>query len=298
VDAHLIDVETFDELMGDVVSVLGDLPEAVRQRVQEHAPRVGNAPLPERGGAWPVVRLNALPVIEAPTVCRLIDCKVGGTGEVRDAVDAAGVDLIVGRRQSGVIAFGRNCDALKVFEPLGIKTFDLHPIETRRLRYESAELGLLYEALAKALCRQRPLIAHRVRNRWVVGVDTARATDPIFEPLRRATQAICGKLADGTTWAEAVWLALDYRMDRLWIVLEPTVWIERADRDGAAAGDEFRRKRLTGRYNVAWNAIVDAWASVVVDGERCATLAAYGIDDGIDARFTISRVTAYSRRIR
>ena len=47
-------------------------------------------------------------------------------------------------------------------QPLyGITDFDLHTIETKRLRYESGERGLLREAMTRALSRNRGLSAIR-----------------------------------------------------------------------------------------------------------------------------------------
>ncbi len=296
VDAHTIECETFDELMGDIVSVVTCLADVDRDRIAKIAPRVGNAPVPDACGTWPVIRMNALPILEAPTSCRLIDCNVGGTGEIRDRVKAAGVDLIVGRRQSGVIAFGRNGDALRAFEPLGIRRFDLLNIETHRLRYDSAEHGLLYEAIVKALSRMRPLVPRRRHGRWAVCVETEGKTHDLVKPLEAAVGNTHGRVGD-MTWTEAAWLTLDYRMGRLWLVFEPMVWLESGESPLSEEAKDFRRSRLTGRYNAAWNAIVDAWAHILVNGESSATLSAYGIDDGIDARFVVSGITAYTKRM-
>ncbi len=294
-DAHCVECETFDELMGDLAATAGGLSEDAREKIAKAAPRIGNAPVPNAGESWPVIRLNALPILEAPTACRLIDCKVGGTSEVRELVEKAGVDLIVGRRQCGVIAFGRNADALRVFEPWGINRFDLHDIESRRLRYDSAEHGLLYEAIVKALCRVRPLVPRRSRGQWALSVDPERSDDETLRSLQRAAKRVSGSIGDAK-WAEAVRVTLDYRMDRLWLVFEPTVWL---DWTGGALSDnarEFRRKRATGRYNSAWNELVDAWSQILTGNEAIATLSAYGTADGIDAKFVVSRATGFSRR--
>jgi len=295
IDAHCIECETFDELMGDIAATTVKLPQDSRDRIAKMAPRISAAPVPATGGAWPVIRLNALPVLEAPTVCRLIDCKVGGTGEVRELVEKAGVDLIVGRRQCGVLLFGRNADALRVFERLGISRFDLHNIETRRLHYESAEHGLLYEAIVKAVCRVRPLLPRRRRGQWALSVDPIRSGDDILRPLKCAVKSICGNIG-GAMWSEAVQLTLECRMDRLWLVFEPTVWLDCPGDALPADAREFRRNRATGRYNSTWNDLVNAWAKILTGNETIASLSTYDMADGIDAKFVISGVTGFSRR--
>ena len=56
-----------------------------------------------------------------------------------------------------MLAFGADADVRAAFEAHGITEFDLHTIETKRLRYESGERGLLRDALTQAIARQRSL---------------------------------------------------------------------------------------------------------------------------------------------
>ena len=80
-----------------------------------------------------MVRLNALPVVQTPSVCRRVVCQVGGYAEVRDAVEQAGVDVLVARTRAGVLAFGADADVRVRFRGARITDFDLHTIETKRL---------------------------------------------------------------------------------------------------------------------------------------------------------------------
>ena len=120
------------------------------------------------------MRLNALLVVQTPSVCRRVVCQVGGYAEARDAVEQAGVDVLVARMQAGVLAFGADADVRTAFEAHGITDFDLHTIETKRLRYESGERGLLREALARAIVRQRGLDLIRRRSTDLLAPTTYR----------------------------------------------------------------------------------------------------------------------------
>ena len=164
VDGGLVRIENFDEMLRDLVRLVTGLDTRVldtfasgRQRWTAPALATGN-----RG--FPVVRLNGLPVDLVPTVCRRVVCKIGGYAEVTAAVQTAGVDVLFGRSRAGVLAFGSDADMRLAFGSFGISEFDLHAIEVRRLRYDSAERGLLRGALSRALSRENRLQLTRRRN--------------------------------------------------------------------------------------------------------------------------------------
>lgn len=301
IEAEAIPLETFDELMGDLLHLEPVLPEDVAEKLEQARPkRVSDAPLPATSGAFPVFRTNAFPVVEWPSTCRLVVCEIGGTREVRDAVADADAGLIVGRRATGVIAFGSDADVRRAFEKHVISRLDLHVIEGRRLRYESAEHGLLYEALARALERELPLISDRRGRSHRLVVDPGRADDARFQSLRGAARAITGTVGGtGLTWCEAVEIRLEYRLDRLWLLLDPTIAILRAaDEPLPEQAREFIRERQATRYNRRANELLDAWRDVLFGDEEEAVFRAFGLSDGVDATFKLGRVTAFSYRSR
>lgn len=298
-EATLIEIETFDELMADVVRALPDLPVQVLARLDEKAPRVSNLTLPPTTGDWPIVRLNALPVEAWPTTCRRIEGEIGGTREVREAIERTGAEVVAGRRKVGVIAFGRDAEVKKVFEGGPIKTFDLHTIEPGRLRYESAEHGLLYDALCRALTRERPLFESRRGRLHLLGLDLDRAkTEGSVNALRSAANALGGVVAGtGLPWREAIEVRLEFRFQQLWLLYVPTVWVEMPDGDEhRVARSEFIRSRVADRYNRQVNRLLDAWKGILVGDAPRATVHAFGIGDGVDAAFTIRGRPPFSWR--
>lgn len=161
VDAHCIEIETFDETLGDILQQIPDVPNEISEALRSARPRISDAPIPKPGTGWPVVRTNAVPVVSSPIVCRRVVCEIGGAREVEDAVVQANAAVIAARRNVGVLAFGSDAEVRRVFEPFGITIFDLYSIEPRRLRYDSVERRFVSEALMKAICRVRPLIGER-----------------------------------------------------------------------------------------------------------------------------------------
>jgi NAD-dependent SIR2 family protein deacetylase len=296
VDSGLVRIENFDEAMRDLMRLLPDLDTAVldsfgRQRERWSTPV--NA-----GGSkgFPVVRLNALPVVVAPTVCRRVACNIGGHAEAAKAVAKAGVKVLVGRKRTGVLAFGSDADVRAAFGSFGISEFDLHAIEPRRLRYDSAERGLLRHAISYALAREHDLDLIRRRSvDFLAPVDPDAAT---WAPLRKIVGMLSGSVAHRPElkWREGIGVRLDWADDRLWLLVEPrTVFLGVTDENRSAATD-FARERIVKRYNRLLNELLSFWAGKLAkNGEE---LRALGVDAGVDAVFRLNSDTAFSRRIR
>src|SRR3546814_20528760 len=90
-------------------------------------------------------------LFRSPTHCRKVVCSVGGFRDMREAVEAAGVDLIVARTSRGVLGFGADDDFRTAFGSFDIAEFDIANLEKGRMRYDSHERGLIRSALIRAL---------------------------------------------------------------------------------------------------------------------------------------------------
>ena len=133
VQAHMIEVPTFDELMSDLLLLFDtEIPQELRDRLRQSRPRVTDAqPITASRQGWPVIRFNALPVVSPPTNCRLVECQIGGTSEVRDAVAKAKAEVLAVRSRDGVLAFGSDQEIRRVFGSNGITRFDVHTLQYR-----------------------------------------------------------------------------------------------------------------------------------------------------------------------
>jgi hypothetical protein len=299
VDAHLIEVQTFDELLADIVAQFPDMPEQDAKFLQSKVKRLSEIPLPKQSGRWPVIRLNAIEIVKFPTACRLVKCEIGGMKEVSEAIFDAEAKLIATRRKAGVLLFGSDTEIQKAFASHNITGTDLHSIELRRLWYDSPEAGLMYDALLEALVRERHLIAEHKRGRHLVRVDPNREQSKAYEPLKKVLNTICGKIPQtNATWTEAIEIHIAYRLGRLWLVIEPRVWVTQpllAEKDLVEA---FRRERGAARYNRDWNDLIGAWVEIISQNQSVAKICSFGIEDGVDAVFEIANITAFSRRLK
>jgi hypothetical protein len=300
VQAELIEVYTFDELMGDIIKQLDDVSPELFASLQQSRPRISDVPLRSPGSSWPVIRTNALPVSHWPNVCRKMVCDIGGTKAVRETLTTARANAIATRSQVGVLAFGADSEIRRALSSFQILEEGFHSIELRRLYRDTAELGLIRDAFAIAVERTRPLIAQkRYRNSaHLFTVDDGRLTSAERESLTTCTGQLSGTVPNTSLqWSEAVLMKLEYRLGRLWCLIEPVIHVP-GDRTAAEREEatSFVRERSASRYNQQWNSLLEAWSSVLAGSAMEVKLQAYGPIEGADASFTIGRTTAFSRR--
>ena len=293
-EAALVMVDNFDEALRDLVRLVKGIDTTVLDTFAVERSRWSGAPYPGGRRGWPVVRLNALPVVQTPSVCRRVVCQIGGYAEVRDAVEQAGVDMLVARTHAAVLAFGADADVRAAFEAYRITEFDLHTIETKRLRYESGERGLLRDALTHAIVRQHSLDVIRRRNTDLLA--PANPQDASWAPLRRLVGTLSGAMTGHPElrWREGVGTRLDWADDRLWLLFEPLTVFDGITDDNKGAAADFARERTVKRYNRQLNELIAFWAAMLAgDG---GDLRALGVGDGVDATFRLSSDTGFSRR--
>jgi hypothetical protein len=293
-----LEIQTFDELIGDVIKQFPSVPADIQSKLDRHSSRITEIPLDAPGRGWPVVRLNALPVLSWPAICRRVLCEIGGTKEVRNAIFASNAKALGAKSKIGVICFGSDVEIRRAFSSFRITEFDCHSIEPKRLRYDSAEFGLLRDAFALALESNGPFRTERARSTHILHIDLHRAQPDRLEPLRACVGSLSGQIPKTDVfWSEVLRFRLDYQINRLWMLIEPTVYVStvRDDTQKFVAAD-FVRERLAVRYNRQWNALLDAWITLLMGDRQEISLASFGVSDGVDASFVISKITGFSRR--
>jgi hypothetical protein len=231
-----------------------------------------------------------LQLLSMPTLCRRVVCSIGGTRDVRSAVQQAGDRIIATRRRSGVLAFGSDVDVRQTFSPFEITEFGEHAIYRSLLPNDSSEHSLLYEALAVALQRERPITRRRVRHGFVMRVDASRALDHRLDGLRGAVGPISGLIPDTSVmWLEAFNLGIEYRADRILVVIDPTLWIDQGEDEAAnRMAERYVRLRQRERDYACRACIAQGWARVLCANAGTNLVRALGITDGIDATFELA----------
>src|SRR3546814_10265913 len=147
VEAALVRIDSFDEIMSDLVRQVGTIDTTELDALGATRARVSAARGPTGTPGWPIIRLNAIEVIARPTHCRKVVCSVGGFRDMREAVEAAGVDLIVARTSRDRKGTGADDAFRTAFGSFDIAEFDIPTLEKGRMRYESHQRGIIREAL-------------------------------------------------------------------------------------------------------------------------------------------------------
>lgn len=296
VDGGLVSTENFDEALRDLVRIVEGLDTRTLDAFASDRKIWSPAPSPNGERSFPVVRLNGLEVATIPSVCRRLDCAIGGHAEVAAAIEAAGVDVLATRTRAGVLAFGSDADLRKAFENNGIREFDLHAIELRRLRYDSQERGLLRQALSHALARENGLVLNRRRSKDLLA--PAEPSAPRWGPLKKLVGVLAGTVPQHPElgWKEGVTLRLDWADNRLWLLFEPRTVFSGMTEDNKAFATDFARERTVRRYNRTLNDLISFWADLL--SCRGAELHALSVSTGVDAVFKLGLNTAFSKRAR
>ena len=295
IESGIVRIENFDEVLRDLIRLIEDVDTTVLDAFAKEQRAWSAAPRPSGRGGWPVIRLNALPLTAVPSVCRRVVCSIGNTGAVQGAIDRAGTNVVAVRSGAGVLAFGDDGEVRATFQQHHIQEFDLHTLEHRRQRYESAERSLLRKAMAQALVRQGHLRAFSRHGEALMFPKSPH--EEMWEPLKAIVGEISGSTGDQhrVRWHEGIGVRLEWAQDRLWLLMEPRTVFDSIDDKSRYGAAEFASMRTAERYNRKLNAVMEFWIRwLLEDGGEFSAL---GVSEGVDAVFRLSSRTAFSRRV-
>ncbi|KRG47106.1 Sir2-family regulator [Stenotrophomonas geniculata ATCC 19374 = JCM 13324] len=324
VSVFIIESATFDELAGDLLNQIS-LPSPLLDHVLSFQPTQLAAPIPVRTAEarkFPVLRLSALLVESLPITARRVALgRPSSIVEVREMLKATKCRSAVAMVGNELAAFGKDAEilaSLHSLKPVLNGHWTLDPVQ------DSWALGLIYDALLRALARRRPLIPRLKRSGHSLMVASARVNETDEQRHRRESQLSKLKAAYGSeltgnkfgrNYNEAISVRLEEIEGRWWCGFDPYTAVEAPQDERLAPSDtaqgdplgwstqrkpdptaDWRRERWATKYNGAWANIIDAWASLLTSPHG-VTFHAFGIEDqeGVDAAFRISPLTGFSR---
>lgn len=311
VEAHYVPVETFDALLLRLWRNTENKTKEMDAQVRKSHIASVNIPLPKGGTGKPILRLNALPVITMPRQCAKLSFSMPKDWpDLRQARDDAQGLLILTKAET-VLCWGERTIIERVFgedllsvEPYELPS-DISSPENLQIK------GFVEEALCSALARGKPLLSRTTRTSSFLIADPHAqdqgALDPIFEVVGKESGTIPGLFAPGTedhatpeqvAWVEAVRVSIDCKDGRVWLLIDPDIWIwpPRARKSAA----RFMEQRRSDRYNKKYNELLDAWVRVILDTDKRDTeIQLLAFDKGSETEnpaFQIGSRTAFTRR--
>jgi hypothetical protein len=311
VTAEFIEIETFDALMLRLWRNITSKPAELDARVRKAEVMEVSIPLPPAGTGKPVIRLNALPVLEAPThSLALAFRQPTPLNNARRVRDQARAHLILAQSQD-ILCWGEEAtikqtfgDELVSFQPAALPGNVSLP-ETLHLK------GFFEEALCRALARGKPLSTRSLRMGAFLIANPSSPGVELLDQLKKIAGGIAGDVGNVTTtpneghpkpeqvrWAEALRVSLDQRDGRTWLLLEPYIWIwpQRA----RASAVPFLDQRRGDRFNSKHDALLSAWIRLILGTDERnteVTLRAFDGEAGAaNPSFSIATRTAFSRR--
>lgn len=308
VDARYIPIETFDTLLSRIWRNIDDKPSGVDAKIHRTDLSAVDIPMPAPGKRRPILRLNALPVVELPKQCLTLSFAQPKTwDDIKQAQRTAQGHAFIAKTDA-VYCWGNPSRIQQLFpdDPPTSTPADLPEnvgdSESLALR------GFMESALCAALARDKPLLTRRKHASFLIA--NARAADPTqLAELKSVTETLSGTVPGVTapvtemhpepekvTWAEATRVALDFKNGSAWLVLDPDIWIWPPRARSVAA--PFMNDRRRGRLNQKYNELIDAWAHLLLgttSRDTEVTVSAFEGPAGSDnPRFRLKTRTAYS----
>lgn len=301
VQAGFIEIGGFDELMADLFLPHHERLPEVRDIVKKSRTRRALVPAKYVGGTWPIIRTNALEVVEYPSTCTIFQSSIGGSKEVKDLISPHQDRIAAQRKEKGVIAFATRADLENVFQGFQPTEFDVHSIAPNRLRYaDSAEYGLLYHALIQGIASATGLSRsqnYRGRVLFFSSNPQPRTTvSEMFKQQRASAVRSLGK--SGPFLHQAIDLSLDFCDNRLWLLLEPTLYVT-TDGKLPFTGEgrqELGREDLIRRYNSKMNDWLKFWIEFLKSHCGDPMKVTFPSQTDHEATFRVSCVSAFARR--
>lgn len=304
ISAHIAETGPFDVMLSKIWRQLFDKPQTLDEKVRTARAPTVSIPLPQPGRNYPILRTNALEVIDAPHRCGRFAAVGIAAADLFIAVREKRPDAVVSY-QDGAIFWGDSQQVAASLE--GLVTGDAAPQDfadpVANIAASTYLKSFFEHGIAEAIRRDKPILLRKRGKSYYAVVEERRSDDASLISLKNAIGysgpgRVCGEVPGQpeTFWAEAVRLKLEERCGVLWLLLEPDIWIRPLSlRENAR---EFLRERKLKRFNNRSYGILTAWIEILLGtvGQGQLVSVSYKPDSDFPVTFTISTRTAYSRR--
>lgn len=304
VNAHIIETGTFDILLSKIWRQLSDKPESLDLKVRTAKAQAVSIPLPLPGKRYPILRTNALAITECPAECSTVDYSEPVTFHKLNDMKREHQPNAVLTLTDEILFWGSTSEIYKIFDKDQVRAINSHRFEdsVASIAQSGAIKSFFEEALAQALCHDKPLLLRRRNKTYYAIVNQKEVTHPLLQPLKDAVGfkgkpgSLTGsvpKLKDAF-WAEALSIRLEERSGLLWLLIRPDIWITPMSlRENAT---DFLRSKKIYRWNNQSYQLLDAWIRVLFGfiGDGQEVQVSCFLDADHVPMFRINTRTAYS----
>ncbi len=301
INAEIIHIQNFDEVMSDILKQIEDVPDDIIKYLNTKMPKATFPPLPGKGNKFPILRTNALPILEYPLNCKLINCEIGGYEEIQKAIVKANTNIVAMRKKEGVIAFGQINELQKTFSNYQLKSITDYTLNQELLLEGKQELNLLYKLLIKCFEQDLPVIGkYRGRSHYII-LDKNRIKPQKFVNWHRGQYEFAeycyGKIPKtNVEWTQSLKISLEFRFKQLWLILEPKIWVEQKEYDDNITNQIkiFINSKYSNRMNSVSNQILDKWINLLIGKNKNKELLFQSSEKDISPKFIINGTSAFS----
>jgi NAD-dependent SIR2 family protein deacetylase len=299
VEAHIIEIETFDTGWAEILKGFDSIPEAELGQLNRNYYRVNNRPLPPKGKRLPLLRFNAIPIVKYPSIARLYNCEIGGIKEVRKKISTNNSSIVAIRKKQGVIGFGSDEEFERVFGRVKKGNSDLYNIPDYALRHDDSILkNLIVESLVNCLSRNRSLKVTYRRGKHFLIIDPKQANSEVFNELKTAMNGVIGSIPrTKLKWVASLEITIQYKLNQAHIVMTPSILATKTEnRDEAKQIAPFIKEFTANWYNNKFNQIFDLWLNILFGEHNELSINLFDENIlGVNSTFIISKQTSYSK---
>lgn len=106
------------------------------------------------------------------------------------------------------------------------------------------------------MCNNLPLSLKNRSNSFYLVVNPVIDNLKLLSGLEGVVEKLSG-VTNNIKWAECIEIKLEYKNDQYWLVINPDIWIDPADRRSEMSMFIVNKKKK--RYNSVYNKLIDCW---------------------------------------
>lgn len=299
IQAEFVELETFDTAWADIIKGFHNLPSEDVSTLNANYFRTGKSTIPRTGKNYPVIRLNAIRILEFPATARLAKCQAGNTKEIKGLLKQNDADILAVRKNSGVVGFGPDSIFENVLRTYGNIQMDVFSITEKMLIDEDPSIkGLITEALVKAVCRDRPLKYRKKRESYVILPDPKKIEDPVFKQLKGELSSLFGKIpGSNSSWIACLEISVQVKFSKVLLIAKPSILSSISQTDSDRFTNAAYIKEATARwYNTKFQTLFDSWIDILFESEKELYVSAYEENTvGFNGKFKLSKEPTFAK---